>query len=378
MDAKINNKLFSVFGARLLQSYVAGGTPVENHFFHGVNRSNWAQLKTYFGLRPITLTVIFEGSDLATVTLHKSQLDAELFGKCELLIPDGFYYDCHAVTLGDAEVLADSEDGALLQAEYALEGIRHGAKQTISLPANSQYRWKKYALTANKRDMSGRLVLSMHTLTSAYQTLQWAANYTISNQSISLVSPTNVNIGYNQFSNADYLKGHYFTGVVGRNGVFYAPSTAIVTRGTSVESDYVVYFVAISPYSIIELSPGEYIGDVYAATENAYPQNGASGDYWYIYDGEGIYNPGTMPFTDCKLSVTVSTAAESYSLGGAVFHNVAANERLVFDGIEGKILRNGVPNAANVTWTHFPALTPGNNTITATDAVTVEFYPAYL
>lgn len=95
--------------------------------------------------------------------------------------------------------------------------------------------------------------------------------------------------------------------------------------------------------------------------------------------GGGKVNCGsTTPLTDCRLSCTVTTAAATYLLGGATFNDVTAGEPLVFDGIEKRILRNGAPGAANVNWTQFPALTPGENNIVCADAVTVEFYPTFL
>lgn len=94
--------------------------------------------------------------------------------------------------------------------------------------------------------------------------------------------------------------------------------------------------------------------------------------------GPTIYCPSTTPQTDCILSVTVGAAADSYALGGATFPNVTQGEQLVFDGINKRILRNGAPGAAGVDWINFPYLAPGENTVTAADPVTVQFYPCYL
>lgn len=91
-----------------------------------------------------------------------------------------------------------------------------------------------------------------------------------------------------------------------------------------------------------------------------------------------IFCRSTTPYTDCRLSVTVGASAAEYALGGAVFKNVSAGDVLVFDGIEGKLTRNGVPYAANVSWLRFPDLTPGMNQITASDPVIVEYYPTYI
>ena len=85
-----------------------------------------------------------------------------------------------------------------------------------------------------------------------------------------------------------------------------------------------------------------------------------------------------MPFTDARLTATVGTSAAAYTLGGATFGSVTAGDVLVFDGIDGKITKNGANAAASVSWTEFPQLVPGKNTITAPDAVTVEYYPTYI
>lgn len=94
--------------------------------------------------------------------------------------------------------------------------------------------------------------------------------------------------------------------------------------------------------------------------------------------GSRIKCLSTMPLTDCIYSVTVPVAMAQYSLGGAVFKNVQKGEKLVFDGINKKILRNGVPNAINVSWLNFPSLTPGFNQIAAQYATTIQYYPVYI
>ena len=91
-----------------------------------------------------------------------------------------------------------------------------------------------------------------------------------------------------------------------------------------------------------------------------------------------FYCISTVPETDCILSVTVSEAADTYALGGATFLDVQAGEQLVFDGINKRILRNGAPGAANVEWINFPSVVPGENSFTALDPVTVQYYPTYL
>lgn len=86
----------------------------------------------------------------------------------------------------------------------------------------------------------------------------------------------------------------------------------------------------------------------------------------------------TMPFTDCIYTATMTASAAQYTLGGAVFNNVTSGEVLTFDGINKRILRNGVDAALNVSWTSFPSLVPGLNTVTGTAATTVSYYPAFI
>ena len=97
-----------------------------------------------------------------------------------------------------------------------------------------------------------------------------------------------------------------------------------------------------------------------------------------ISGGGSIFCKSTMPFTDCRLTVTVGSSASSYTLGGATFGSVTAGDVLVFDGIECKSTKNGANAAASVNWTDFPQLEPGMNTIAAADSVTVEYYPTYI
>jgi hypothetical protein len=87
-----------------------------------------------------------------------------------------------------------------------------------------------------------------------------------------------------------------------------------------------------------------------------------------------------MPYTDARLTVTAKSAAASYTLGGAVFQNVAAGDVLCFDGINGAITKNGTNYAWSVQWVHFPALVPGENVIPAAaeDNVIVQFSPAFI
>ena len=96
-----------------------------------------------------------------------------------------------------------------------------------------------------------------------------------------------------------------------------------------------------------------------------------------IADGTHFVAKGTLPKTDCILSVTVGANASSYTLGGAVFENVVAGDVLVVDGINKRFLKNGAPAVAT-NWIGFPYITQGENAFIATDIVTVEYFPCYI
>lgn len=72
-----------------------------------------------------------------------------------------------------------------------------------------------------------------------------------------------------------------------------------------------------------------------------------------------------------------TTLDAGYTIMGALFSNVAIGDVLVFDGINGAVLKNGQSWAAQTEWVHFPSLTPGENTIQADGPVTVEYCPSY-
>lgn len=123
------------------------------------------------------------------------------------------------------------------------------------------------------------------------------------------------------------------------------------------------------------------IGDRSAQVKSTYTFSGIRHDDLkkiVLASGETLYCLSTMPFTDCRLTATVTSAASNYQLGDAVFSSVAAGDVLVFDGIDGKITKSGVNAAASVSWVKFPQLTPGANTIDCVDPVTVEYYPSYI
>ena len=91
-----------------------------------------------------------------------------------------------------------------------------------------------------------------------------------------------------------------------------------------------------------------------------------------------VFVVGTLPQMDCILSVTVGADAEEYSFAGVTFVNVSKGDKLTLDGMTKRVLVNGAPGAQKCDLVEFPYLTPGENTISCPDTVTVQYYPSYL
>lgn len=229
-DCTVNGLPLATFGAASLLDYSIGETALTPATFQGINRTSWNLLKNIFGMRDITLTVIFEAEDLRQAKLNRSAFNGLLFGQVDLFIPDdGFHYNCICTSTGGEILVGMGLKTAQVKSDYHFKGIRHDALKKVAVPT-----------------------------------------------------------------------------------------------------------------------------------------------------GKTLYCLSTMPVTDCKLTATVGADATTYTLGGAVFSNVSAGDVLVFDGIDGKITKNGNNYAASVSWVNFPQLTPGANEITCADTVTVEYYPTFI
>lgn len=231
MDLLINGTPIGTFSGASLLDYTVGETSIDNATFKGINRTNWVLLKSMFGTRTLTLTVIFKGNTLHAAKVNRSKFNAAVFGKSEIFIPDdGFFYDVVCDSLGDEMLVGIGQRESQIKSTYTFTGIRHAAKRKI---------------------------------------------------------------------------------LVGKNQSFLCEST--------------------------------------------------------------------VPFTDCRLTLTSTQTVAEYNFGGGVWENISAGDVLVFDGINCEITKNGDNYAQYVTWMNFPTLQAGLNTIeTDNDDVTVEYSPTYL
>lgn len=118
-----------------------------------------------------------------------------------------------------------------------------------------------------------------------------------------------------------------------------------------------------------------YQGD--CLCESAYQFTGYKHGRLKRITGNTLYCESTLPYTDCRILTTVTAASGSYRVGSITFQNVRAGELLTVDGIDKRILIDGIPAADRAEWIRFPSLIPGKNFILCDDIVTVEYYPVY-
>ena len=137
---------------------------------------------------------------------------------------------------------------------------------------------------------------------------------------------------------------------------------------------YAAYLTAAGEEALLGVEGQEMIA------ESVYTFNGIRhGDLQTltIQSGTGFICESLIPLTDCRISCTASQAYASLQIGSVTVTSVAANDEIVVDGIQKRILQNGAPCAGNMSFVNFPKLVPGLNEITCPEQITVEYYPTY-
>ena len=109
----------------------------------------------------------------------------------------------------------------------------------------------------------------------------------------------------------------------------------------------------------------------------AYQFKGVRHDKLETVNSNTVICKSTVPRTDCRLTCTASQAYASLQIDTVTITDVAQGDVLVVDGITGRILQNGALCAGNMSFIHFPYLTPEENTLTCPEDLTVEYYPTY-
>ncbi len=125
----INGVSVEEYGGSLKSEYTVTGMEItENSYSIGRNRSNPLYHGTVLGLKTLTLPVDFAGKDRQEASARKSKFDAAIYGKNELVLPDGFTYTAICSEYG--EEICHGEQ--LLETIYTCVGIRHGKKEIVT------------------------------------------------------------------------------------------------------------------------------------------------------------------------------------------------------------------------------------------------------
>ena len=80
------------WGAKLTADYAVGMPELDTQTLLGRNSTTFTMTSQILGMREITLPFVITGRDHADIMLRKSYMDRLMLGKCELFLPDGFYY----------------------------------------------------------------------------------------------------------------------------------------------------------------------------------------------------------------------------------------------------------------------------------------------
>lgn len=121
-DMRINQIPIARFGAQLQLGFSVSGTPIENQYFKGRNRSSFVLLTSVTGMKTLTLPLVFVGTDTHEISRNKSNLDSMLVQKIEIALPDGYEYTCIVDSVGELSYVGDR----LATCDYSFLGIQHG------------------------------------------------------------------------------------------------------------------------------------------------------------------------------------------------------------------------------------------------------------
>lgn len=134
----INGHDIAEYGAKALRDSIKiGGSEIRNDYFQGRNRTQYTLMDTTHGLKPVGFTLVYIGQNLHEAKEKKSMCEAEMFGGCELYMPDGFYYRCMLNSIGEDETKGVDGVEMLIECTYKLSGIQHG--ELIEVVNGSQF-----------------------------------------------------------------------------------------------------------------------------------------------------------------------------------------------------------------------------------------------
>lgn len=139
MGAEITEKMFingielHAFGAKVPRDSISiGGTEITNDYFQGRNRSHYTLMATTYGLKSVKFKIVFMADNIREAKLNKSRFEGEMYGECELFMPDGYYYRCMLDSIGADSTKGIDGLGVMIECDYQLSGIQHDEMVTIN------------------------------------------------------------------------------------------------------------------------------------------------------------------------------------------------------------------------------------------------------
>lgn len=117
-----------IYGAYML-GYTVGPCAYSDGYSKPPDRVFPVRLTPSIGLRPISLTLDFEGSSDREIANNISAMTKDLMDNAEIFLPDGYWYKCAFDSATAPEVKAPW----IQQVTFSLHAVRHGQLETIML-----------------------------------------------------------------------------------------------------------------------------------------------------------------------------------------------------------------------------------------------------
>lgn len=131
----LNGKPISDYGGQVEQGYTVSGVPIDYEYAQGAGNSSFVLLKQRFGLKTITIPVVFNGIS-EDVIMHQYGLfclEASLNKVVELILPDNREYTAFLKSAGNVKWLTQND----MAVTFVFVGYSRGPLQTVN--ANTVY-----------------------------------------------------------------------------------------------------------------------------------------------------------------------------------------------------------------------------------------------
>ena len=188
---------------------------------------------------------------------------------------------------------------------------------------STRYVWEKYTSYIISESLNQTMMSNFQNNASQTDMVWYSYQATVSNGTITLVSPYGVNpddiAGYQIPQNCYFIVGSTST----TGTIFQAGPDTYVIRNSAVTIiySYNAYLCAINTV----YGKGSYIGLVANKSDSTYPSNNYSNSYWYMYKGSDIIDPTSISYSSFikggeALTLTVVASADNV-YGGTITYN---------------------------------------------------------